>query len=269
MRIGSRQFVSIPKRERSVEDFKIELAGIPIGIQCRFEINKRFLKDYITEKEPLFCIAPTDEDLLRSQEENRRQDKADGHPFYERSEASLENTAIHRLLAEKLTEYSVLLMHGSALSLDGEGYLFTAPSGTGKSTHARLWREAFGDRVVMINDDKPMLRIRNDGVFVYGTPWDGKHDLSCNTSAPLRAIISLNRGETNRIEPMRKADAFPILIRQAFASKDPKTMTRIVAMEQQILEQVRFYELFCNMEPDAAQTAYEGMKKETTQKGRR
>ena len=68
--------------------------------------------------------------------------------------------------------------------------MFTAPSGTGKSTHARLWREAFGERVVMINDDKPLLLVRPEGVTVYGTPFRGKHGLGGDRSAPLRAIAT-------------------------------------------------------------------------------
>ena len=83
--------------------------------------------------------------------------------------------------------------------MDGAAYLFTAPSGTGKSTHTRLWREVFGDRVWMINDDKPMLRISENLVTAYGTPWNGKHHISRNASAPLKAIVQLNRGKENII----------------------------------------------------------------------
>ena len=121
---------------------------------------------------------------------------------------------LHALLAEKLVAYGALLMHGSALCMDGNAYIFTAKSGTGKSTHARLWREAFGDRVWMINDDKPMIRV--DEMRVYGTPWDGKHHLSRNASAPLKAIVKLERAEENRVAPLAKADAF-----QAAPSRQP------------------------------------------------
>ncbi len=241
-------------------EFRVELAGVPFGIRCTYKENRAFLSEYLTEKEPLFTIEPTEADRVRAQEEFDSLDKADGREPYPRTNPHLENIAIHRLLAERLTEYDVLLMHGSALSMDGEAYIFTASSGTGKSTHARLWRETFGDRVFMINDDKPLLKIREDGVWACGSPWDGKHDLSCNASVPLRAIVSLERGERNSIEPMRKSDAFPVLIRQAFASRDPAIMLRITTLEKRLLERVGFYRLRCNMEPDAARIAYEGMK---------
>ena len=80
--------------------------------------------------------------------------------------------------------------------MDGEAYIFTAVSGTGKSTHAMLWREVFGERVRMINDDKPLIRITPEGkAVVYGTPWDGKHHLSKNSAFPLKAICWLTRAK--------------------------------------------------------------------------
>ena len=245
-------------------EFKVELADVPIGIRCRHEVNKTFLRKYLTEKTPLFSIEPTDADLRRSQEEFEILDETSGREKTIRPDSFLENIAIHRLLAERLTEYDVLLMHGSALCMDGQAYLFTAPSGTGKSTHARLWRELFGDRVWMVNDDKPMLRIGETGVRVYGTPWDGKHSLSRNASAPLRAIALLERGERNSIEPMQKAEAFLVLIQQAFASRDPAIMQRITVLEKRILDCVDVYRLRCNMEPEAARIAYEGMNRDTS-----
>lgn len=247
-------------------EFKVELADVPIGIRCRHEVNKTFLRKYLTEKTPLFSIEPTDDDLRRSQEEFEILDETSGREKIIRPDSFLENIAIHRLLAERLTEYDVLLMHGSALCMDGQAYLFTAPSGTGKSTHARLWRELFGDRVWMVNDDKPMLRIGETGVRVYGTPWDGKHSLSRNASAPLRAIALLERGERNSIEPMQKAEAFLVLIQQAFSSRDPAIMQRITALEKRILDCVDVYRLRCNMEPEAARIAYEGMNRDTSRK---
>lgn len=243
-----------------MEEFRIKLADVPIGIRCRYETNKRFLREYLTGEEPLFCVEPTDEDLERARADYEVLDRMEGRTDFCRSETFFENAALNRLIAERITEYDVLLMHGSALSLDGETYIFTAPSGTGKSTHARLWRERFGDRVVMINDDKPMLRILENDVMAYGTPWNGKHSLSCNTSAPVRAIALLRQAEENRIEPMSKSDAFPMLVSQALSSKDPAVMLRVLALEKRLLDQVRFYTLYCNMEPDAVRVSYEGMK---------
>lgn len=96
------------------------------------------------------------------------------------SRGYLESLAVYRKISEAVLDYDAFLFHCSAVAVDGEAYLFTAPSGTGKSTHTRLWRERFGERAVMINDDKPLIRMEEGTFYVYGTPWNGKHHLSVN-----------------------------------------------------------------------------------------
>lgn len=204
-------------------------------------------------------IEPVSADLERIQSYFDRLDEAEGIPAYKRSDIFLENNAIHSLLARALIWENVLLMHGSALCMDGLAYIFTAKSGTGKSTHTRLWRETFGDRVWMINDDKPLLKISETGATVYGTPWDGKHHLSRNACAPLKAIVKLERDTFTHIEPMTKMEAFPMLLTQTFASNDSAVMVRMMELEKQLLDTVDFYALGCNMDPGAAKVAWEGM----------
>ena len=237
----------------------IELAGIPAEVICRHPVNELFLKDYVTDKPPLISVVPTEEDLDRIQADHDRMCRAEGRPQHKRSGAFLENNAIHALLAEKLVDFDVLLLHGSALCIDGKAYIFTAPSGTGKSTHARLWREVYGGRVIMINDDKPLLKISEDGTTVYGTPWAGKPHLSCNACAPLGAIAELKRDEYNHIEPMTGAEAFPVLMKHSYRSRDPVTMMKIMELRKRLLDTVSFYSLGCNMSPEAARVAFETM----------
>lgn len=251
-----------------MEDFRIELAGVPIRVNCRFRENRVFFKEYLTEKEERFTVEPSADDLAQMQADFDRMDQAEGIPKHQRAEAFLENNAIHALLAEKLVAYDVLLMHGSALCMDGQGIIFTAKSGTGKSTHARLWREAFGSRVWMVNDDKPLLRITEIGVTVWGTPWDGKHRLSQNAGVPLKAIAKLERSATNHIAPMAKADAFPVLMKQCFISRNPATLARIMDLEKRLLNAVDFYTLGCNMERSAAVVAWEGINGPCGRKGK-
>ena len=239
---------------------KVELAGVPFEVRCRFPANEAFLKDYETDKAPLFLISPTDEDLAWTQGEYDRSARCHGEAPRRYEAPFLENTSLMLLAARELVNYDVLLIHGSALCMDGEGYLFIAPSGTGKSTHARLWREAFGDRVWMVNDDKPMLRIEEDRVLACGTPWDGKHRLSRNASAPVKAMAWLYRDRENHIERLPKKKAFQFVIMQSYASEDPTVMTRITNLEAKILNKVPFYALGCNMSAEAALTAWKGMK---------
>ncbi len=241
-------------------DFSIKIAGVPVAVRCRYPATYDYLLPYRTTEAGVFAIAPTDADLERMREEQERTDAAEGIPLRRYSRQFLERSAIHALLAERLVGHDVLLMHGSALCMDGQAYIFTGKSGTGKSTHAKLWREAFGDRVWMINDDKPMLRITEEGIVVWGTPWDGKHHLSRNAGAPLKAILQIRQADENRIEPLAKADAFPLLMSQAYRPGDPAAALRVLALEKRILETAAFYTMYCNQKPEAALTAYEGVR---------
>ncbi|MBQ6261893.1 MAG: hypothetical protein IJK58_00045 [Clostridia bacterium] len=240
-------------------EFRVKLAGVPALIRCRFEQNRTFFRDFLSEEDPRFCVQPTDADFERIISDFKRARSTDLGLFLPKTEVKVENLAIHSLLAEKLVAENVLLMHGSAVRSDGEAIVFTAKSGTGKSTHTRLWRETFGDRVVMINDDKPLLRIEEDRVTVCGSPWRGKHRLGSNISAPLKAIVKLERAPVNRIGPMERADAFQLLTGHAFMSNDPPTAMRIIGMEKRLLDMTDFYVLGCNTDPEAARVARDGI----------
>ena len=245
-------------RAEPVYECLIEIADVPVRIRCRHQVNIDFFRDYRTEKPERYVIEPAEEDLTRMRAELGWKNDVKGLP---RAESFLENNTIHLLLAERLVQENVLLMHGSALCMDGQAYIFTARSGTGKSTHTRLWREAFGDRVWMINDDKPMLRIEDSGVRVYGTPWNGKHRLSRNASAPLRAVVNLERDTFNHVEPLPKADAFQVLMKQVFGFRDPASAARVMELEIRLLGMTDFLLLGCNTEPDAAKTVWEEMNR--------
>lgn len=238
-------------------DFTICLAGIRIGICCQYDRTRNYCADYLTRKPADFYITCHQEDLLREQELARKADP-DCNCI---SPALLEQAAVYRKIADRMIEYDTLLFHGSVVSVDGQGYLFTAPSGTGKSTHVRLWREAFGDRAVTVNDDKPLLKITQTGVYACGTPWNGKHRLGTNTQVPLAGLCVLSRGQENRIRPIPSREALPILLQQCHRPRDPMAMARVLALLDRLTSLTGLYALACNMEPDAALVAYEGMKR--------
>ncbi|MBR2555280.1 MAG: hypothetical protein IKE94_10500, partial [Aeriscardovia sp.] len=168
--------------------------------------------------------------------------------------------AVYRQIAEKMPAYDIVLCHGSAVAVDGQAYLFIAKSGTGKSTHTRLWRELLGERAVMVNDDKPLVHVTDAGAVVYGTPWDGKHHLSRNIDVPLKAVCILTRGAENRIEPVTPAEAFPMLMQQVYRPADPASLSKTLNLIEKLAASVSLWRLSCNMELDAARVAYEGMK---------
>ena len=161
-----------------------KFGDIPVEIEYRGDYFEEKAKDYITDGEPLFSLFATDEDLEYEQDHSEED--------IEYSKPYLEYIAIYRLFCEKAIDYGVVLFHSSVVEVDNECYLFAAKSGTGKSTHTRMWREVFGEDAVMINDDKPLIREIDGKFYAYGTPWDGKHALSVNKKSPIKAICYRN-----------------------------------------------------------------------------
>ena len=205
---------------------------------------------YLTDSSAQWTVQVSQQDI------DLERSRAD-RPGY--SDAYLETLAVYRKIAEKMPEYDTFLFHGSAIAVDGKAYIFTAKSGTGKSTHARLWREMLGERAVMVNDDKPLIRVHPDGAAtVYGTPWDGKHRLSSNIAVPVRAICILERSGENHIVQITKSEALPMLIQQAYRPADPIALAKTLTLIDRV--DVRFYRLSCNMDISAAELSYNTMK---------
>ena len=167
-----------------------------------------------------------------------------------------ESTALYRKFCELLIPDEIFMFHASAVSIDGRGLLFAATSGTGKSTHAGLWKDVFGERAVIINDDKPLVRVGMDEIMVYGTPWSGKHSLQTNTTAPVKALFLLERGDKNSVEPVTFREAYPTVLNQAYRPKDPVLMQKTLGMVNQFLKSVPVYRLKCNISKEAVWTAY-------------
>lgn len=239
-----------------MEEFTVELGGVPIGIRCAYPQNRRFFRDYLSDRRPALTVAPSDADAVRARDAYTQ---VYGPPTSPVPAWLWENQALHAQVAEGLLSYGALLFHASALSFDGRAFLFTADSGTGKSTHARLWRERFGERVFMLDDDKPLLKVTGAGVDAYGTPWNGKERLGRNASAPVRAIVELRRDSVNHVE--RCPDAFRTLYRHALRCSAPDLSAQVLRLESVIVERVPFYVLGCNMEPDAAEAALRGIER--------
>lgn len=230
-----------------------KFAGIPVLVKYRGRYLGEVCSDYLSDEEPIFEVLATDDDLQYEREHAEEN--------IEYSKSYLEHTAVYRKFCEKAIDYNVVLCHGSVLEYNGDAYLFTAPSGTGKSTHTRLWREYFGEKVTMINDDKPLLRFEEDGVYAYGTPWDGKHHISCNKKAKLKGICFLKRATENKIYRIDQNDALPRLMNQIYRPRQTEGLLKTMDYVNKLLEQVPMYILECNMDKEAAKVAYEGMNK--------
>ena len=232
--------------------FRIKIAGQVGEITTCFDSTIEYCRPYLTEDAPDFSAVVTAEDRAFEQAASIAEAIEEGIRPRKYGEPHLERSAIQRKFAEFLFDRDILMLHGSAVALDGAGYLFTADCGTGKSTHTRLWREVFGSRAVMINDDKPFLTLREDSVEISGSPCSGKHGLDTNITVPLAGICFLRRGAENRIRPLTPEEAMAMLRKQAYCPVDEGKQDRFIALVEQLATTVPLWELECNKDPEAA-----------------
>ena len=238
-----------------MDSFVMEIAGLAISVEPLYMSTREYCRAYLCDKAAEAYVRVTEDDLLREQElldieavEEGLKKRKFGGPFLERA-------VIQRRVAEALLQRGTLMMHGSTVAVDGYAYLFTAACGTGKSTHTRLWREAFGDRAVMVNDDKPFLKVESDWVLAYGTPWTGKHGLGENVCYPLRGICILKRGTENVIRRIGAEECMEMLRHQCFGEADD--------LVQCLAQIVPLWEMECNKDIEAALVAHTAMSKST------
>ncbi|MGN0453216.1 MAG: hypothetical protein ACI4GZ_05380 [Ruminococcus sp.] len=160
---------------------------------------------------------------------------------------------------EEIILRGAFFFHASSICVDGYGFAFSAPSGTGKSTHTALWHKYFGRKVISVNDDKPAVKIENDTVFICGTPFSGKNDISTNIKVPLCGICILERAKENSIVRLKPAEALPFIMTQLYRPSDPLKMAEMISMLDETLVRVPVYKLSCNISFEAVELAYKTM----------
>lgn len=238
--------------------FTISLAGVPARIDAIYPATERFCADYRTEEAPAISVVLTAEDIAGERVMSAREDELEGIPTRHFPDAYLETLALYRKLASELIEHDAVVFHGSVLAWEGKAYIFTAKSGTGKTTHTRLWLETVPDAHVL-NGDKPLLRLDGERVLACGTPWRGKENYGCREILPLAAICILERDTQNHIEPVTFHEALPILIQQTHRPDEPDALMKTLKLVGDIGTRVRLYRLGCNMEREAALVSWRGM----------
>lgn len=161
----------------------------------------------------------------------------------------------------EMVRHGGFFLHASAIALDGRAYLFSADSGTGKSTHTRLWTEYFGaERCFIINDDKPALIRGENGFYACGTPFSGKHDISRNEMVPVQSLCFLERAKENSIQKIGSKEATQRIFTQIMRTSDRAVMEELLAMLDEFLSSVPVYVLRCDISVKAVETAYDAMK---------
>ena len=240
-------------------EFNIKIAGFTAGVTSLFASTKDYCVRYLSQEEPQCRITVTREDLEFEQEALRQEALEEGIKIRKFTDPFLERTAIQRKLADFLFTRNVLMAHGSTVAVDGKAYLFTAKCGTGKSTHTRLWRQVFGDRAAMVNDDKPFLKLTEEGVLACGSPWSGKHGLDTNIIVPLQGICILERGQENRIARISAEEALPMLLHQTHCPLAVDHPQRFETQVTRLAQAVPLWRMECAIDPQAAEIAHKAM----------
>lgn len=226
------------------------LAGVPVAFDNRFAQLAGLCRGYETDLPPAFRISVSAAEL----EAERKQQPGDFSDGY------LETVCCYRKAAMALLDRDAFVLHASVVALDGEGYGFLAPSGVGKTTQTRLWQRHFGSRLRVINGDKPLIRMESGGFLAYGTPWQGKENLGCNASVPLKALFLLNRSDTPGAAPARQEQVVERLFRQLLLPREPERMVRLLNLADKLVGTVPFYELNCDMTETSVLCAYQAAK---------
>ena len=237
--------------------FCMEIAGIAVRVEPLFESTAAYCGAYLTDRGPAYFVQVSRDDLLQEQSLLNLEADEEGLKRRKFSDMFLERSVIQRKVATELLGRGILLLHGSTVAVDGQAYLFTAACGTGKSTHTRLWREVFGERAVMVNDDKPFLKLSEEKVLAYGSPWTGKHGLGSNVCCELRGICILRRGQENVIRRIGPERARVMLRHQCFSPEGEEGTAS--ALLERLMDSVPLWEMECTKDPQAARVAYEAM----------
>lgn len=171
----------------------------------------------------------------------------------------MENFAFSCDFNRKVIPYQTMLVHSSALIYNGGAYLFSGDSGVGKSTHTKLWLKAFGDKVHIMNDDKPVVRLYEDKAVAFGTPFDGGSGIALNESHLIKAIIFIERGKKNSVRIPMSKEIIQKLYFQTAHMVDAQTAEKMLLNFEKLLSLTKFYILTCNMDISAAHVAFDGI----------
>ncbi len=230
--------------------FLIRLAGLTVEMHSTYPYAKEFCKDFLIENAvPDFSVAVSEEEVAKELAQSPESAASD----------YAEIICLYRKIADRLPEYNRFVFHGAAISYNENGYLFTAPSGTGKTTHITLWRRALGSQVGIINGDKPILQLCEDGVIVHSTPWAGKEGWYRNLSLPLKAVCIIEQATTNKTEKILPQSALMCLLRQIYMPTDPQAAQGTLSLFERFCATADFYRCRCNISVDAVKSSFEAM----------
>ena len=232
--------------------FKIKIAGINILVHNKYKYSEYLCQDYFTyEKHTDFEVVADDAAI-------DKEVKCSDIPT---TKDYAESVCIHREIAERLAEYDAFLLHSALIECERAGVAFAARSGVGKSTHIKLWKKNFGDRVKTVNGDKPIVRFVDGKFLAYGTPWLGKEGDGENISCEFKSLCFIERGETNKIVKIPAEIGAMMMFSQIYLPTNSANSARTLELADKFASSVSFFRLSCNMEDEAALVSYNAIIK--------
>ena len=218
--------------------FTINIAGLVVEINTVSLSTSLLCYDFICDGKPDLCVYVTDLDVEHEIELDATNNNNLSIGFYE-------TFAVYRKIVDAVIPKGMFLIHGAAISVDNKAILFTAPSGTGKTTHIRQWLQNV-DGAYVINGDKPLIKMTDTQAIACGTPWAGSEQYYTNTQVPLAAIVFMERNETNEIEEITFKDAYPYLLQQTYLPDDKNKVKMVLYMLNMLNSRVNFYKFRFN-----------------------
>ena len=233
-------------------DFNINIAGLSVRMLAKYPYAERLCADFLLPDCPPDITVSVDEREIEAEKAQYTD-----HHF---SDGYCEGICLYRAIAEKLPSFEGFVLHGAAVTIAGKGYVFAAPSGTGKTTHISLLMKNYSADVKIVNGDKPIIR-KFDGEWrVCSTPWAGKEGWKTNTTAPLFGIVLVCRAAKNSIARISPEVYFDGVIRQVYIPRNAESQMLTYDLLDEMAQSVSFYRLECNMDDGAAKCSFEALK---------
>lgn len=221
-------------------------ADFNIDINSNFGGIEKYCADYVTDNKADFSINVSLDDI----EYERKVADSDY------SDRHLEITAFYRKLAEIIPQKDAFVLHSALFDVDGDGVAFAAHSGTGKTTHMTLWQQLLGDKMKIVNGDKPIIRFVDGIPYGYGTPWNGKERLGCNMRTTVKHICFIERDKENSCEGITQESIVDAIFNQVYMPKEPKSAMATMQLINKFMKSCKLWKIKCNMDISAAKTAY-------------
>ena len=227
-----------------------EIAGLRIKIENRYDFTTKFCREYLSEDQhsKVDIVAKVTEEEFAA-ERSISDEFSDGY---------IENICLYRSICSQIPVFNRMLLHCAVLEYDGKGYAFLGRSGTGKSTHTKLWKK-YLTTPKMINGDKPILEYVEDGFIAYGTPWRGKEAWGIRASAPLCGLCFLEQAKENSIRKLSPSEVSSRLFGQILLPESEDNVISTLELADKLIATTPAYLLKCDISREAVALSFEAM----------